>query len=395
MNPLFERVASRATCAASLALLIAACGPEPTPTDPTDRVGPPPLSGTTGLALAAQDLGPDPFEIGTSWYDYTQSSHVLSPRDHVYVLRRDGAPTARFEVQSYYDERGESGVFTLRREVAREGAWGAVEEVRFSKNVKEGDICLSATLDEVACEADAAFLVFRIVRRALPDAGFTVKEPGIFLRRQKELHSFSTDEIALVEAADLEAVTQDFAALTTAKPRPSSAADPSHSRVGWLHETADAAPRQDVNFQVTSTMHAAQWQALTLTREQETLTLTLQVMCQRVDFARQRTFDTQATREVTLTLDASTPYSGQRVALCDAEQDTAVLGQTLDTTTTPYGGLWPEDPSYDWFVEQYEGRVAIRLAPGNLLWNWTASSAGSGDTTFAPIDPQAVWDTFY
>ena len=383
-----------------LAALLAACGPTTTAPPQDDPTGPPELSDLTGEALAATTLGPDPYEVGTSWYDYTQRTHVLTPRDHVYLLRRDGQLRSMFEVESYYDERGESGVFTLRarRFEAQTGQWSAPARVQFSRNIKEVEqaICLGPELDEVSCEeGDEAFLVFRIVRRALPDAGFAVKDPGIFLRAHHGEATRARDELVFIEASTLEQVSLD--GLMDAPARPSSAADPADSRVGWLHPAAGEPPRQDIFFQVTTSLHAAQWRVTEIAQDDRQVELSIEALCQRVDFASQRQFDPGAIQSFTLTLPTDTPYSGLQVSLCDAERETVVSGEARGLTASPFGGLWQSDPPFDLFVEQYEGRVAARLSPGSLLWNWSKSEAASVITPSfeEPLDPGDVWDTFY
>lgn len=393
---------TRHTLSCSLALITALismhCGPATTPTQQDDPSGPPELSNLTGQELAAQTLGPDPYEIGTSWYDYTQTTHVLTPRDHVYILERAGAPTAAFEITSYYDERGESGRFTLRYRGYNEGNWGAISELTTTQNVKEGNLCVSEIMQEVECASVNAFLIFRIVRRALPDAGFAVKDPGVFLRSQFEDNP-DTDRLYFFEVASLEALDMDTLDLKARGPRPSSAADPIHSRVGWIHERAGEPARQDVHFQVTTSLHASLWQITQVTRDEQagTTSLTIEALCQRVDFARQRNFDPDARQSFTITLPTDSTYSGAQVALCDANQDTGISGEMLHTTQAPFSGMWQTDPAFDLFIEQVAGRIAVRLAPGNLLWNWSQSEAGRLNPASLenPLDPGAVWDTFY
>ena len=378
------------------AAALGACGSNSTPPrqDAAGGGGPPPLSDVTGLELAALTLGPDPYVIGTSWYDYTQRTHVLTPRDHLYALRRGERASSIFEIESYYDDQGVSGAFTLRRRLRQDnGQWGPIVSSKLDGNIKRGDLCVDERLEQVGCERSEAFLIFRIVKRALPDAGFAVNDPGVFLRAQRQANP-NDDELVFYQAASLESVEMSSLELDTSAARPSSALDPKHSRVGWLHDAPDQAPRQEINFQVTTSMHVALWRAVIIERVEEGgIALELEVLCQRVDFQAQRGFNAEALETIRVELpgEGVSAYAGAQLTLCRG--DTQVSGALSDVTLTPYAGRWPEEPGFDLFVEQYQGRLAIRLAPGSLLWNWTRNDPGA--SLDEPLDPESVWDTFY
>lgn len=53
------------------------------------------------------------FEQGDGWYDYDQTTHVVTPKPIVWVVKTDGGSTLKLEVQKYYDGAGTSGWFTL------------------------------------------------------------------------------------------------------------------------------------------------------------------------------------------------------------------------------------------------------------------------------------------
>lgn len=381
-----------------LALTLCACGPQTSNQSPgdTDPTGPPELSDLTGEQLAATTLGPDPYEIGTSWYDYTQSTHVLTPRAHVYGLTRGGELQGIFEIQSYYNERGESGFFTLNTRTLNEGQWSDVSTLITSKNIKDDNICFDAQVHEINCTDPDAFLIFRIVRRALPDAGFAVKDPGIFLLSQYSDNP-NEDQLIFVEADSINEI--DPTELATQDPRPSSAANPEDSRVGWLHDSPEGQPVDDIYFQVTSSLHAVLWKTTQIEHDAEaqTVSISFDALCQRVQFNNQRQFDEESLQSFTITLPTTTAYSATQVTLCDPDQDTATSGEQHHARDTPYSGTWESDPAFDWFVEQYDGRISLRLAPGNLLWNWSKSEAAELQTPSMqePLDPGAVWDTFY
>ncbi|RMH39585.1 MAG: hypothetical protein D6689_16075 [Deltaproteobacteria bacterium] len=66
------------------------------------------------------DEDPDTaFLGGDGWYDYDPSSHTLSPRDIVYVVRTVEGGYFKLQMLDYYDDAGTSGFPTFR--------WGPVE----------------------------------------------------------------------------------------------------------------------------------------------------------------------------------------------------------------------------------------------------------------------------
>jgi hypothetical protein len=50
----------------------------------------------------------------SGWYDYDPTSHTLTPRKHVYVIRTVERGVFKLEVRDYYNDAGTSGHFSLR-----------------------------------------------------------------------------------------------------------------------------------------------------------------------------------------------------------------------------------------------------------------------------------------
>jgi hypothetical protein len=59
------------------------------------------------------------FEGADAWYNYDPSSHKLSPRDRVYVVRTDEGAFFKVKILAYYDAAGTPAMFQLR--------WGLVQ----------------------------------------------------------------------------------------------------------------------------------------------------------------------------------------------------------------------------------------------------------------------------
>ncbi len=71
----------------------------------------------TGYATDAED-GPDDDELpdlvfGT-WYDYDDSSHVLTPVPGAWIVHTSDAAYVALAIDDYYDDAGTSGVLSLR-----------------------------------------------------------------------------------------------------------------------------------------------------------------------------------------------------------------------------------------------------------------------------------------
>jgi hypothetical protein len=50
------------------------------------------------------------------WFDYDSESHVLTPRDYVFVVHSGEGGFVSIEILDYYDEAGTSGIFEIRWE---------------------------------------------------------------------------------------------------------------------------------------------------------------------------------------------------------------------------------------------------------------------------------------
>lgn len=61
------------------------------------------------------DAEPDyAFAQGDGWYAYDPTTHALSPRPLVWVMRTGDQTMIKLVIEDYYDDAGTSGVFTLR-----------------------------------------------------------------------------------------------------------------------------------------------------------------------------------------------------------------------------------------------------------------------------------------
>lgn len=76
-----------------------------------------PATGYSTDAADGDDTGTDPdtvFQAGEGWYAYDVTTHKLTPRARVYVVRSDSGAHFKVEMLSYYDDAGTPAVLKLR-----------------------------------------------------------------------------------------------------------------------------------------------------------------------------------------------------------------------------------------------------------------------------------------
>jgi hypothetical protein len=76
-----------------------------------------PASGYATDAADGADTGEEPdtvFQAGDGWYVYDVTTHKLTPRPNVYVVRSDAGAYFKVEMLSYYDDAGTPAVLKLR-----------------------------------------------------------------------------------------------------------------------------------------------------------------------------------------------------------------------------------------------------------------------------------------
>lgn len=331
------------------------------------------LPSGSGAQRAALGLSVELYGPGSSWYDYEPSTHALSPRPVVYVVH-DAQTFTLLEVVSYYDERGTSGVFTLRAKSHVDGVWGEVQSLITSKNIKTGTVCIGVPkVVEVPCEQGA--LALRSAWRALPEAGFAVQEPALYpLSDFQELTSTRL-EIAALVANSLDDVSEDVDALGALARLPHAGGYHEDSLVGWMTDPTLDSVRQDVHVQVTANMDVVQWRVLDVSSDGAQMTWTFGVRCEALDQLGEMPAQEETSQTVTLPITGA--YDGVFVRWCDAYSGEARAGMVA-AMGAPVVGLWPDTKSFDVMVEHVAGRGAIRLAPGNLLSNETARQGAQG-----------------
>ncbi|MEJ7596969.1 MAG: HmuY family protein [Kofleriaceae bacterium] len=75
-----------------------------------------PTAGWIADAPDGDDPNADPdyaFEQGVGWYDYNPTTHVVTPKPLVWVVRTRAGTAIKLELLAYYDEAGTAGWFTV------------------------------------------------------------------------------------------------------------------------------------------------------------------------------------------------------------------------------------------------------------------------------------------
>lgn len=75
-----------------------------------------PATGWITDAEDGDDMNTEPdyaFEQGDGWYAYDATTHVLTPRAVVWILRTTDDALIKLEIEDYYDAFGTAGTFTL------------------------------------------------------------------------------------------------------------------------------------------------------------------------------------------------------------------------------------------------------------------------------------------
>ncbi len=65
----------------------------------------------------SEDEGEDPdfaFLAPEPWYDYDQETHILTPKDQVYIVQSVSGDYFKLQILDYYDDAGTSGYLKFK-----------------------------------------------------------------------------------------------------------------------------------------------------------------------------------------------------------------------------------------------------------------------------------------
>ncbi|MFW5967185.1 MAG: hypothetical protein ACOCV2_06685 [Persicimonas sp.] len=309
------------------------------------------------------------YGVGAKWYGYDSKTHAVSPHSVVYRATGDEFDAA-LAVDSYYDDEGDSGYFTLRIR-ALDTSESTNSTLELTSNVKEKPVCVDlAEPSEVDCE-QTHDLVLRTDLRVVPSAGFAVQNPSIYTSSH-----FSASEpvdVFYAEGDSLDPPPDDWQRLPDAKSRRDDAllADD-------VAELEPGGEGSSVFAQASADMMLAAW---TVTRTETDGELQFLARCEPLESSpdAQTSPDMADAREATVSVDDSS------LALVDLCGDDGP--EVVERTSTPPAGLWNSADTFDVIVERFDGEVSVRLAPGELIW-----STGERELDAAPSIPESLWE---
>jgi len=340
-------------------------------------------SNGTDAGISQPDLHPawdrfvsESLGVGSAWYLYESTTHVLTPRPETYLIRLQDSAT-EIAVLSYYDVRGESGYFALRYRFWNDGAWGDAETIEFSQNVKETPLCLDRSLQANDCDAQTTLLVLRADSRVIPAAGFTVAEPGIYL------HPSGDDLLGIWKIPGEFGSSLDPTALSangTLQPHARLLA--ADAAFADLYSTA-AQPA--TVLQATTSMHLAWWNLAEWNDGGDTLELTLNVRCGSLEMSAETQEIPAASSQTTTTLQIPVVESGSTfIALCGDE------GIRITETVDGQVVVWPSSRSFDLWVEFVQGVPSLLASPGARVRIFESASIETPFATTPEIGP-TLW----
>jgi len=378
--------------AAGLALVLFACERPPV-TPPEQHV------------LASVNLEGfinDRYALGAKWYVY--DSHILTPKDEVYVVAfHDAVPTRyyAFEITSFYDAvTAESAHFTIHY-VSYEAGWSAPATLVLSHSAYVAPpMCVDLGAGaEVDCAGDAWQLVFTSVRYLAPISVHKLpNNPGVWIRSTSGQPDRGGVRLAVVAAAGLADVTVDPSTLGELVEAPADGVTTEYDHalyapnlpengmvLGRSWYDASGAATEHVIFVRTYDDKLVKLTLLTPAPAVPPASVTLRfqvaddeivvedgIPAHMVDFAG------VPVREATLTLPAA--YG---VSYVDFTADPVEVALAGDLVRSP-----PSSDTWDLAFETTAAGVAALVSPGSIAWDWTADPAGgNGSTDFDAAAP--------
>lgn len=339
----------------------AGCNIETTPHEDSE----PGVEDTSATVRLTDGFHLERYGIGAGWYDYDSQTHAITPLPHVYRVTSAELDVA-FRVESYYDDQGTSGFFSLR---TRALDTSEVATLVIGANAKEAPVCVDLGAPaEVDCGAPH-HLVLRTDLRVVPAAGFAVQNPSVYT--SSHFTAATPMTVQRAGADTLDTLPEAWSVLPDAKSRRADSL-----LAGRLSALADG-ESTDIFVQATADMRLVAWSATRAGDGQ----LSLEAACE--DLAASQ--DAQVMPDVGGSAGASVTLDAESMAYVDlcAEGGPAVVA----TASQPPGGLWASTDNYDLIVERFDGQLSLRLAAGHQIW-----STGTTDIAGSPDVPASLWE---
>lgn len=370
MTTTFRRSLSLSGLLVSLLTFTTACGPD-SAIDPPDET---PDDGNTKPGGGGKpDVTPEEdgapkskavavWGIGDRWYDYGEN-HTVTPQNASWLIVGDDAPV-HLTVESFYGPTGDSSMpsMTIRRFV--DGAWTTVSTWESPRRVRDAAQCVRFDADpEVDC-AGAYDLIWRTDVRPLPEAGFSISNPGFYIA--------SAANRAVYRLETRTPPADPSAAVATAK-RILSVLDDDAAPVLRNHFFDN--PQHSV-VQLGADLHIAQWRMMT-----DEDSITFEARCLRAKNSVTATGRFGGTTQ-TLTIQRQDLDTWTYVDLCVENSGPAVV----EHASTLRAGGWVSNATFDLVIQKKDDTFVLWTAPESIF-------EGLRTTPFADVAPPAyLWE---
>ena len=143
------------------------------------------------------------WSIDDRWYDYDFKDHSVTPAQKAHLIRHPELGDVLFSVIYYYDDDG-VGRPTSAFRIWQDDAWGELRTWLPDARPGLDPQCMSfETFASAACDGNEG-LVWRINSRPVPEMGFSVGNPGIFVTPREGLEVWEIPNYVVHERANLE-----------------------------------------------------------------------------------------------------------------------------------------------------------------------------------------------
>lgn len=314
------------------------------------------------------------YGIGMNWFNYGKKSHALLPIERIYRFERDGE-TILFKLESYYNERGDSGYFSLKRQLIGASSED-VELIALTSNAKEAPVCVNLKdAVETSCAEGDHDLVIRTDYREIAPAGFALSTPGFYVA------SHFTDETGIkFSYARRDSLEAGVDALDDADAWKRYRDANTYLSDAVLYSKFDGL---DVGESTPAILHASPQMKMIgwAMKKTDERTFDVSVNCVKLRMKKaQQDLPVSADFETTSLTFA--PNTITLVSLCDDDGP-----QNVEETSTPYRAMWPETDTFDLIVDTLSDSPQVRFPPGHLLMS-TGADTIDEDTDI----PISFWD---
>lgn len=300
--------------------------------------------------------------IGDRWYNYEfqgQAAHTVLPAERAFLVQHPTHGTLIFGVTNYYHIiTGESAMPTVAFRRWNGNAWGERVLWTAPSRIYNGELCLSFEgFTSVDCTSDNYDLIWRSNNRPVPEMGFAIGNPGIYVTPGAGItvHRFDNYRLFSNQSKDVLPESPELAL--------------GQDGVEQVGTPLDAAPNPMLPterliegasiFQLTADLRFVEWgAALTPAGADNDASVTFSARCVAAARTAVDTPDfTGAPSDLALTL-ADETQRWTFIDLCGDEGPEVV--QSSDSLAM---GQWPNNTTFDLVLENIGTNFRVYVAP--------------------------------